>query len=227
MEKRQILIVGHKGLIGNHLANFYKKQIDVNLICVDKNKNFDLTNKNQLILFLKKHKNIQYVINASGKNDHIDKDKRKQFENEKILIEYIYQNVIAPKNLIEQTVKICKKVKCIINFASLYGIKSPFHPIYKEKKSLSYCVSKHAMEGLTRYYAALYAKKNIRINNIRVGGVKSNQPKIFIDKFKQKTPINKMVDKNDLIYLVEFLCSEKSKYIVGENINLDGGYNLW
>ena len=89
MEKRQILIVGHKGLIGNHLANFYKKQIDVNLICVDKNKNFDLTNKNQLILFLKKHKNIQYVINASGKNDHIDKDKRKQFENEKILIEYI------------------------------------------------------------------------------------------------------------------------------------------
>ena len=83
------------------------------------------------------------------------------------------------------------------------------------------------MEGLTRYYAALYAKKNIRINNIRVGGVKNNQPKIFIDKFKQKTPINKMVDKNDLIYLVEFLCSEKSKYIVGENINLDGGYNLW
>ena len=83
------------------------------------------------------------------------------------------------------------------------------------------------MEGLTKYYAALYAEKDIRINNIRVGGVQNSQPNDFVFNFQKKTPIKKMVNKNDLAYLVDFLCSEKSKYIVGENINLEGGYNLW
>ena len=191
MKKRKILIVGHKGLIGKHLVNFYKKEKNVKLVCIDKNKNFDLTKKNQLLNFLKKNKDLEYIINASGKNDHVIKNKKEFFEDDKILIEYIYQNVIAPKNLIEQSVTICKKIKSIINFASLYGIKSPYHPIYKKKKSLSYCISKHAMEGLTKYYAALYAEKNIRINNIRVGGVQNSQPNDFVFNFQKKTPIKK------------------------------------
>ena len=83
------------------------------------------------------------------------------------------------------------------------------------------------MEGLTKYYATLYAEKNIRINNIRVGGVRNNQPNNFLKEFLRKTPLKKMVSKNDIAYLVDFLCSEKSKYIVGENLNLEGGYNLW
>jgi enoyl-[acyl-carrier-protein] reductase (NADH) len=83
------------------------------------------------------------------------------------------------------------------------------------------------MEGLTKYYAALYAKKNIRINNIRVGGVKNHQPDDFKNNFLKRTPNKKMLNKNDVAYLVDFLCSEKSKNIIGENINLEGGYNLW
>ena len=141
-------------------------------------------------------------------------------------MEYINQNVIAPKNLIEQSVFICKKIKSIINFSSLYGLRSPYHPIYKKKKSLSYCISKHAMEGLTKYYSTLYAKKNIRITNIRVGGVENNQPRDFKINFLRKTPNKRMVHKKDLAHLVDFLCSEKSEYIIGD-INLDGGYNLW
>jgi nucleoside-diphosphate-sugar epimerase len=227
MKKRNILIIGHKGLIGKHLVNFYKNERNVKLVCIDKSENFDLTKKDLVSNFLKKNKNLNYIINASGKNDHVTKNKKAIFEDDKILLDYIYQNVIAPKNLIEQSVTICKQIKSIINFASLYGLKSPYHPMYKKRKSLSYCISKHAMEGLTKYYAALYAEKNIRINNIRVGGVENNQPKNFINSFLKKTPNKKMLTKNDLAYLVDFLCSEKSKNIVGENINLDGGYNLW
>jgi len=179
MKKRNILIVGYKGLIGKHLVNFYKNDKKVQLVCVDKSKDFDLSKQDLVSNFLKKNKNLNYIINASGKNDHVTKNKKTIFENDKILIDYIYQNVIAPKNLIEQSVTICKQIKSIINFASLYGVKSPYHPMYKKRKSLSYCISKHAMEGLTKYYAALYAKKNIRINNIRVGGVKNHQPDDF------------------------------------------------
>jgi len=227
MKKRNILIVGYKGLIGKHLVNFYKNDKKVQLVCVDKSKDFDLSKQDLVSNFLKKNKNLNYIINASGKNDHVTKNKKTIFENDKILIDYIYQNVIAPKNLIEQSVTICKQIKSIINFASLYGVKSPYHPMYKKRKSLSYCISKHAMEGLTKYYAALYAKKNIRINNIRVGGVKNHQPDDFKNNFLKRTPNKKMLNKNDVAYLVDFLCSEKSKNIIGENINLEGGYNLW
>ena len=227
MKKRVILIAGYKGLIGKHLVKFFKKQKNVKLLCVDKSKTFDLTNQNHLSDFFKKNKDLEYIINASGKNDHVTKNKKEIFEDNEILLDYIFQNVIAPKNLIEQSIAICKKIKSIINFASLYGSKSPYHPIYKKKKSLSYCISKHAMEGLTKYYATLYAERNIRINNIRVGGVQNNQPKEFVKFFLKKTPNKKMINKDDLAYLVDFLCSEKSSNIVGENINLEGGYNLW
>ena len=83
------------------------------------------------------------------------------------------------------------------------------------------------MEGLTKYYATLLASRGIRINNIRVGGIKNNQPKIFIKNFLKRTPANQMVKKLDLANTVDFLCSEKSKYIIGENISLEGGYTLW
>ena len=67
MKKRNILIVGHKGLIGKYLVNFYKNENNVNLVCVDKSENFDLTKKNLVTSFLRKNKNLNYIINASGK----------------------------------------------------------------------------------------------------------------------------------------------------------------
>ncbi len=227
MEKRTILLIGHKGLIGGFLYKFFLKKKDVRLLFVDKKHNFDLSNRENLKKYLIKNSGINYIINASGKNDHVDNSKKKSFESEKILEEYIRENVIGPKNVIELSSVHCKKLKSVIHFSSLYGQKSPYHPIYKQKKSLSYCISKHAMEGLTKYYATMLAKKKIRINNIRVGGVENNQPKIFVKNFLKKTPSNRMVKKNDLVNVIDFLCSEKSNYIVGENLSLDGGYNLW
>ena len=228
MEKRIILLIGYKGLIGKYLHNFFRKKKNVKLLLIDKKDDIDISNRNSLKIFFTKNKKINYIINASGKNDHITNNSVKQFyENEEILNDYIYQNVIGPKNIIELSSKFCKNLKSIIHFSSLYGKKSPYHPIYDKKKSLSYCVSKHAMEGLTNYYATFLAPKKIRINNIRVGGIKSNQPKKFIKDFLRKTPLNEMVKMKDLANAVDFLCSNKSEYIIGENLSLEGGYNLW
>ena len=54
MKKRNILIVGHKGLIGKHLVNFYKNNKNIKLVCIDKSENFDLTKKELVSNFLKK-----------------------------------------------------------------------------------------------------------------------------------------------------------------------------
>ena len=228
MKNRTILLIGNKGLIGSYLTKYFKKQKKTKLLTLDKKDNIDLKNRKQLENYLRKFKGIDYIVNASGKNDHITKDRKKSsFENDKILFEYINENLVAPKNLIELSTTFCPKIKSIIHFSSLYGLKSPYHDIYQRKKSLSYCVSKHAMEGLTKYYATLLAKRNIRINNIRIGGVQNNQPKNFLKNFLKKTPAKKMAKKEDLAKVVDFLCSEDSKYIIGENISFDGGYTLW
>jgi NAD(P)-dependent dehydrogenase (short-subunit alcohol dehydrogenase family) len=228
MEKRVILLIGYDGLIGKYLHKFLSKKKNVSLLLIDKRKNIDITSRRSLETFLKKNKQINYIVNASGKNDHVVKTNNKRsFENDDILNEYIIQNVIGPKNLIELSSKICKNLKSIIHFSSLYGKKSPYHLIYSKKKSLSYCISKHAMEGLTKYYATLLAPKKIRINNIRVGGVKSKQPKKFLLNFLKKTPSNEMVKLKDIANTVDFLCSNKSENIIGENLSLEGGYNLW
>ncbi len=228
MEKRIILLIGYKGLIGSFLLKFFKKKKNTKLILIDKKDNIDLKDRDILKNFLNKNKNINYIINASGKNDHIIKENKKSlYEDENTLIEYIYENVIVPKNLIELSSDICKNLKSIINFSSLYGVKSPYHPMYVRKKSLSYCISKHGLEGLTKYYSTMLAKKNIRINNVRVGGVKKKQPQKFLKEFLKKTPADKLATKEDLANVVDFLCSDKSQYIYGNNISLDGGYTIW
>jgi len=228
MEKRTILLIGYKGLIGSYLFKFFKKQKKTKILVIDKKDNIDLIDRISLDNFLKKNKQVNYIVNAGGKNDHITEgSKKNSYEEDHVLFEYINENLIGPKNIIELSINLCPNLKSIIHFSSLYGIKSPYHPIYKRKKSLSYCVSKHAMEGLTKYYSTLLAKKNIRINNVRVGAVENNQPKEFVKNFLKKTPANQMAKKQDLANIVNFLCSEKSKYIIGENISLDGGYTLW
>jgi NAD(P)-dependent dehydrogenase (short-subunit alcohol dehydrogenase family) len=229
-KKRIILLVGYKGLIGKELSKFFSGDINTRLIRIDKKiEKLDISNSEELEFFFKKNKNIEYIVNASGKNDHIEKinKNKKNFEDERIVFDYIRANVIGPKNLIEISNKYCKNLKSIINFSSLYGLKSPFHPIYDKKKSLSYCISKHGLEGLTKYYSTILAKKKIRINNVRLGCVKYNQPKKFKLSFIKKTPINRLLNVKEIVPIVDFLCSEKSSYIIGENITLDGGYKLW
>jgi NAD(P)-dependent dehydrogenase (short-subunit alcohol dehydrogenase family) len=229
-KKRIILLVGYKGLIGKELHKFFSSEANTKLIKMDKKiEKLDISNSRELEFFFKKNQNIEYIVNASGKNDHVEKiDKNiNGIEDEKIVFDYIRANVIGPKNLIELSSKYCKNLKSIINFSSLYGLKSPFHPMYNKKKSLSYCISKHALEGLTKYYSTILAKKKIRINNLRLGCVKSNQPKKFKLSFINKTPINRLLDVKEISPVVDFLCSEKSSYIIGENISLDGGYRLW
>ena len=88
----------------------------------------------------------------------------------------------------------------IINIASTYGIVGPDQRIYKEKsndknqnlfKPVSYSVTKGGLIQLTRYLAAYWGDKNIRVNTLSPGGVKNTQSKEFIKKLFIKNSIRK------------------------------------
>ena len=86
--------------------------------------------------------------------------------------------------------------------------------------------SKFSVVGLTKYYAALFGK-NVNINCIVNGGIEATQPKIFKKKLVSHIPKNRMMRSSDLFGILDLLCSEKSNYINGSIIVIDGGYTSW
>ena len=95
-----------------------------------------------------------------------------------------------------------------------------------------YNASKHAVIGLTKTTAVEYATKNIRINAIcpgfintpmldRLIGIKNNKIK---DKFLQLVPNRRMAEPEEIGETVTWLLSNKSRYITGSAIPIDGGW---
>lgn len=68
---------------------------------------------------------------------------------------------------------------------------------------------------------------NFRVNSIAPGGARFDQDEEFIKKYSELTPMKRMMEKNELNELVEFLCSSGSSYITGATIVVDGGWTIW
>ena len=108
----------------------------------------------------------------------------------------------------------------------MYGINSPKHFLYKQPKDVFYITSKYSVIGLTKYFATLYGKK-LNINCIVNGGISNNQPSDFIKGINKHIPKGRLMKIRDLYGLIELLCSDKSEYINGSPIIVDGGYSSW
>ena len=79
---------------------------------------------------------------------------------------------------------------------------------------------------MTKYFSAHLADRNIRVNCVSPGGILNKQPKNFLKRYKNSCLSKGMLDSKDLIGIVEFLISEKSTYINGQNIIIDDGWSL-
>ena len=64
----------------------------------------------------------------------------------------------------------------------------------------------------------------MRSNCVSPGGLYNNQQSKFVDKYKDKVPMRRMGEPNDIAPLVSFLLSDDAKYITGQNIAVDGGW---
>ena len=93
-----------------------------------------------------------------------------------------------------------------------------------------YASSKMALTGLTKSFAVEMSKYNIRANIINPGFTKTSFYKKFKSKKKlynwtlQRIPMKRWGEPIEIVNLIEFLLSEKSTYINGETINIDGGW---
>lgn len=93
-------------------------------------------------------------------------------------------------------------------------------------------VSKAAVESLTRYLAVEFAPYGISVNSICPGIVLTGALDHFADKDRmiahalQHTPARRLCTPEDVGALAAWLCSEGAAFIVGQTIEVDGGYGL-
>ncbi len=81
-------------------------------------------------------------------------------------------------------------------------------------------VARSGLKAYTKLFADKYAANNIRINNVLPGWIDSLPEK---DERREAVPMQRYGTADEIAELVLFLASDKSSYITGQNIRIDGG----
>ena len=91
----------------------------------------------------------------------------------------------------------------------------------------NYTASKAGIVAMSKSLAIEYAKKNININCISPGFIKTAMTDKIDEKFKEtiisKIPSARLGEPDDIANAVSFLCSDQSSYINGETLHVNGG----
>ena len=108
----------------------------------------------------------------------------------------------------------------VINIGSVVGIRG-------NPGQSNYTASKAAIIGFTKAVAKEVAKRNITVNCVTPGYLETETTAILTDSQKEfwlsAIPQGKFGELDDISNLVLYLSDEKSKYITGQVISVDGG----
>ena len=123
----------------------------------------------------------------------------------------------------------------IVMFASMYGIVSPNPSLYPDginPNPIEYGAGKAGLIQLTKYLAAYYGPKNIRVNAIAPGPFPNlikddNHNETFINNLKNSTMLKRIGESKEINGPIIFLLSNASSYITGQVLKVDGGWTAW
>jgi len=208
----------------------------------------DVTSENSIKFVLEKildaEKNIDILINNAAIDAKVNNDNSIEFSRlENFSLEQWNKEISVGLT----GAFLCSKVfgcyfaenqgGVILNIASDLSVISPDQRLYVKSdvvgknaqpvKPITYSVIKSALIGLTKYLSTYWLDGKVRVNALSPGGVFIDQPSEFVDKLENLIPMGRMAQKNEYKAAVQFLCSDDSKYMTGQNMIIDGGRSVW
>ena len=124
----------------------------------------------------------------------------------------------------------------IINIASDLSVISPDQRLYLDEsipedeqkvKPITYSVIKSALVGMTKYLSTYWIDGSVRVNSLSPGGIFNNQDEEFVKRISKLIPLGRMAATDEYRSAIQFLCSDASSYLNGQNIVMDGGRSVW
>ena len=233
-----IILTGSTGVIGNSiLENLFK--LNANIIATGTNlnklnqlkekfpkiiiKQFNISNHSEVEKFIEScsdhfNNKIDVLINNAGITLDNLTIRMKEDEWNKVLDINLNSTFLLCKYSIRKMIK-NKKGK-IINITSIVGHTG-------NVGQANYAASKAGLIGMSKSLALEYGKKNIQINCVSPGFIKSDMTDKINDNFKQslqeKISLNRFGLPEDVANAVTFLSSSLANYITGETIHVNGG----
>lgn len=161
---------------------------------------------------------IDVLVNNAG----ITKDMLLMRMKEEDFKDVIDVNLIGTFNMTKNVIPYMMKAHSgrIINLSSVVGISG-------NAGQTNYSASKAGIIGFTKSLAKEVGSRNILVNAIAPGFIKTDMTDKLKDEIKEEIekniPLKRLGTTKDVANLVKFLASEDSSYITGQVINVDGG----
>lgn len=240
MNNKYALITGCTGSLGKEILNYISKK-KYKIIC--HSRKIDQSLK---VILKKNKKNIKNLINFDLiNNKEIDKGIKQIYKNIDHL-DLVILNAAAPHGGILEMTKVddIRKIFEINFFSQIYIIQKLLKLLKKSKSpsiilissivsllpgkgNLGYGGSKAAINYATKVLAEEFSSYNIRINSIAPIVIDNAMGKKMNDKSKNdlisSTFQKKILKNQDIIDMISFLISQKSKRINGQILRIDGG----
>ncbi len=228
MKKKRLVITGSEGLIGKKLVEYFGDAYEV--LRLDRVLGHDLTDEQFVRGWFSKNNNLYGMIVCHAYNPVPTKDSKRVEPVDVPLTEvreYLDVNVVSAFSVCREFIRHNTKGS-IVNVSSLYGVASPKHHIYTDfVKHVGYSLSKASVLIMSKYLAAYYAP-NIRVNTVIFGGVADPaQDPRFVERYSSHAPMKRMMHIDETVSAFDFLLDEKSSYVTGTEVYVDGGWTAW
>ena len=235
--KKKILVTGATGGIGNSLVEKFASlngqviatgtneeklnQLSQNFENVSTLK-FDISDHKYIEKFIEEASSklggLDILINNAGINQDNLSLRMKDEEWNKVININLSSTFYLSKYSIKKMLK--NKFGRIVNITSIVGHTGNIG-------QANYSASKAGIIGMSKSLAIEYAKKNITINCVSPGFIKTDMTDKINLNFKEilisKIPMSRLGTGEDVSNTVAFLSSELAGYITGETIHVNGG----